>query len=329
MGYTTSFYGSFKLDRPLTENHLAYLNAFAFTRRIARDAAKAALLPDPIRLAAGLPIGEDGAYFVGSIDNSGQDNDASVLNYNSSPGQQPGLWCQWTPSKDGSEIEWDGDEKFYHYEEWLTYIIGHFLMPWGYVLNGDVEWVGEDENDRGRISVVRNAVDVRYGRIVYDDDEDPEQIKSERDAFREELSAVMPVDYNDWWESSEDGWPLVAAQTIINLREREATADKVLRAVDVTMDANRKNLLNMWVGAARSGRWLFGGAECSRDTEGAEWHSYTDAEQAAWLRDGVVPLLERMLFQGSPPVIPKDVIEDHGFDEEPDYDTIYPRTNEG
>jgi hypothetical protein len=58
---------------------------------------------------------------------------------------------------------WDGNEKFYHYAEWLEYLIGHFLAPWGYTLNGTVKWVGEDPADSGVIEVENNRVTTREG----------------------------------------------------------------------------------------------------------------------------------------------------------------------
>jgi hypothetical protein len=79
----------------------------------------------------------------------------------------PGYWCQWQPSKDGTEIEWDGGEKFYNYEEWLEYLIQHFLEPWGYVLNGTVKWSGEDAEDIGSITVTDNVVRARKAVISY------------------------------------------------------------------------------------------------------------------------------------------------------------------
>ena len=57
MGYTTKFEGCFTLDKPLAPEHAAYLKAFNATRRMKRDQFKAAELPDPIRDAAGLPLG--------------------------------------------------------------------------------------------------------------------------------------------------------------------------------------------------------------------------------------------------------------------------------
>lgn len=70
----------------------------------------------------------------------------------------PSHYCQWTPTADGTGIEWDGGEKFYDYTEWLAYIVEHFLRPWGYTLNGSVKWQGEDMDDRGVLIVEDNCV---------------------------------------------------------------------------------------------------------------------------------------------------------------------------
>ena len=158
MGYTTDFEGAFELNKPLSEEHRAYLNKFNETRRMKRDATKAAELADPVREAAELPIGTEGEYFVGADGFAGQDRDDSIVEYNDPPSTQPGLWCQWTPSEDGSAIEWDLGEKFYYYVEWLEYIIKNFLQPWGYTLNGSVIWQGEEMGDRGRITVKENEI---------------------------------------------------------------------------------------------------------------------------------------------------------------------------
>lgn len=161
MGYTTDFTGSFKLDKPLSEPHKEYLNRFSYSRRMKRNAAKADKLDDPIRLAAGLPIGKEGAFYVGNK------LGADVLDYNKPPSGQPGLWCQWVPNHDGTRIEWDEGEKFYNYVEWIAYIIEHFLEPWGYVLNGEAEWRGEDTGDLGQIVVKENVVSAKNGSVVY------------------------------------------------------------------------------------------------------------------------------------------------------------------
>jgi len=167
MGYTTEFTGQFDLDKPLTEAHKAYLQAFNRTRRMKRDASKLANLPDAVRIAAGLPVGDEGGYYVGSLEDYGQNKTADVIDYNRPPNGQPALWCQWTPSEDGNAIQWDEGEKFYSYVEWLKYLIEHFLAPWGYVVNGSVEWEGESRGDIGRILVSNNTVTAQEGKIVY------------------------------------------------------------------------------------------------------------------------------------------------------------------
>jgi len=161
MGYTTDFRGFFACSKALTPEQNKYLQNFADTRRMKRDADKAAELLDEVRSAVGLPIGLDGGYFVGGNGDFGQDQDESVIEYNLPPTEQPGLWCQWVPSEDGTQIVWDGGEKFYHYVEWIEYIIQHFLQPWGITLNGTVEWRGEDWDDTGFIVINNNEVEVR------------------------------------------------------------------------------------------------------------------------------------------------------------------------
>lgn len=152
MGYSTYFDGEFTVTPPLTPAHREYLEAFRDTRRMKRNPLIADTFPDPLRVAVGLPVGDGGQYCVGSNRlNSGQDHDASILDYNKPPHDQPGLWCQWVPSEDGSLIVWDEGEKFYNYTEWLKYIIAHFLRPWGYKLSGTVSWQGDDDSDRGVI----------------------------------------------------------------------------------------------------------------------------------------------------------------------------------
>ena len=211
MGYTTYFSGEWSVVPPLQEKHRVYLTKFAQTRRMARDEALTAELPDEERRAVGLPVGVDGAYYTGSTEPFGQDYDKGILDWNSAPGgmmrghavnrraltdeerlyihstgefaystdkigdpcdregphgehdceyvitrlpkieRQPGLWCQWVPNEDGSMIEWDEGEKFYAYIEWIAYLLKHFLVPWGYQLDGTIEWSGEEYDDRGAI----------------------------------------------------------------------------------------------------------------------------------------------------------------------------------
>ncbi len=160
MGYTTRFTGSFNLDKPLKPAHLAYLRAFHDQRHMKWRVDVIDKLPDPVREATGLPLGEDGGYFVGY--SPGADS-FYTLDKNHAPDSQPGLYCQWKPSADGLSIEWDRVEKFYFYVEWLHYLIDHFIQPWGYILNGEVSWQGEDEDDFGTIIVSYNDIDDIFG----------------------------------------------------------------------------------------------------------------------------------------------------------------------
>lgn len=159
MGYHTDFAGSFELDQPLTAAQVAYLQAFNRTRRMQRDTVVAATFPDPVRKAVGLPIGVAGGYYVGNTKNCGQEEDASIKNYNDPPPGQPGLWCQWVPTDDGHSIVWDEGEKFYDYVEWLQYIVDHFLKSWGRSITGEMRWEGEETGDLGTIYVKENKIE--------------------------------------------------------------------------------------------------------------------------------------------------------------------------
>jgi len=167
MGYMTYFSGEFKLNKPLEHNHMEYLLAFKGTRRMKRRAIDTVAMPDIKREAVGLTVGKEGGYFVGNEHSLGQVCSADVLDYNSPPDGQPGLWCQWEPNEAGTAIVWDGGEKFYDYVKWIEYLIEHFLKPWGYVLSGEVEWIGEDPDDRGKIICRNNAVTTKRALITY------------------------------------------------------------------------------------------------------------------------------------------------------------------
>lgn len=167
MGYTTDFEGSFKLTPALSAKQIAYLNAFANTRRMVRDTAKCEQVSDPLREAVGLPVGYQGEFCVFSHDKGfmGQDRDATVIEYNDAPHNQPGLWCKWVPTEDGERIEWDGSEKFYDYVEWIKYLNDNFLKRWGITINGEVKWYGEEREDVG-------AIYAKNGHIFTSDDND-------------------------------------------------------------------------------------------------------------------------------------------------------------
>lgn len=154
MGYTTDFIGRFEFDKPLAEKDKEFLVNLATTRRMGRKM-------DP-------KYGVEGEFYV---DGGMSDyDDPTVINHNTPPSTQPGLWCQWIPSEDGKFLEWDGGEKFYCYVEWLEYIINSVLprLSQEYTLNGEVTWYGEDHSDTGKIIVTNNEVEVKEGKVIYE-----------------------------------------------------------------------------------------------------------------------------------------------------------------
>jgi len=193
MGYSTDFFGSITLSRELTDVEENYINKFSETRRMKRDVNK---LMDVYKGEFGYPgvdknsepaliYGNDGGYFVYD-----DENDGTVIDHNLPPGHlsyeginwrerqekqdklilegkcQPGLWCNWAIEE--NELIWDGGEKFYDYVEWLKYLINHFFSKWDVLLNGEIEWQGEEKDDFGKIVVTDNVIKVLTGKKVYE-----------------------------------------------------------------------------------------------------------------------------------------------------------------
>ncbi len=65
----------------------------------------------------------------------------------------PDGYFQWEPTKSRLGIKWDGNEKFYHYDKWLQWLID-LLSSWGYKLTGEVKYQGEDSTDKGTLGIV-------------------------------------------------------------------------------------------------------------------------------------------------------------------------------
>ncbi len=72
--------------------------------------------------------------------------------------EPPSFYCQWVTDYNGSVLAWDGGEKFYRYVDWLEYLIHNYFGPWGYLLNGEVQYRGEGYGDHGTIIVRDNRV---------------------------------------------------------------------------------------------------------------------------------------------------------------------------
>lgn len=154
MGYTTDFEGMFNLNKKLDDETHQFLTKLSDTRRMKRK--------------LGPEFGIEGELYVDGGGMAGQAQEASIVDYNRPPCTQPSLWCDWTPTKDGMHIQWNGGEKFYCYVEWIQYIINKVLKPKGYALNGEVEWQGEDHEDMGKIVIRDNIITIKRAVITYE-----------------------------------------------------------------------------------------------------------------------------------------------------------------
>lgn len=152
MGYTTEFEGSVKVSPPLNEHEISFLRDFNRTRRMNRT---------------------KGPLFVKGSGEFGQVRDEDIIDFNGPHPDQPGLWCQWTTNEEGTEIFWDGGEKFYYAAEWMEYLLRNLFSAdaAGYLLehrhederlvhftfdhnfSGRIEAQGEDPEDRWTIEV--------------------------------------------------------------------------------------------------------------------------------------------------------------------------------
>ncbi|MFD3999921.1 hypothetical protein [Streptomyces rubiginosohelvolus] len=147
MGYSTEFTGYVTVSPPLNPAEIAYLDQFSDTRRMNRPAGPYATTDDIYA-------------------------DLGFEGYNRPPEGQPGLWCNWEPTRDGTAIKWNGVEKFYDADAWMAYLIDHFLQPGGkaqghpgfedftfdHVVNGEIKAQGEDPDDTWTLHVTSNAV---------------------------------------------------------------------------------------------------------------------------------------------------------------------------
>lgn len=152
MSYVVHLIGKIHLDRPLAPEHLAYLTAFCEIRHMKRDVEKMSGMPDPLREAVGLPLGPEGAFYVGDGKYEYGTGDPSVLDYNREPDLFPGLNSDWGLTDNGSALVcWTDTPR--NYEHWLRYLIREFFRPWGYTLQGLLRIEGEDSSDFGFLVV--------------------------------------------------------------------------------------------------------------------------------------------------------------------------------
>ncbi len=71
----------------------------------------------------------------------------------------PDGYNQWVITEDREHIEWDGNEKFYDYVEWLQWLIDNKFKPAGLTLSGSVKYSGEELEDCGTLKVIDGRVE--------------------------------------------------------------------------------------------------------------------------------------------------------------------------
>lgn len=92
------------------------------------------------------------------------DNQAPVSKYNQNS-------CGWIYDEINQSLVWDEGEKFNEYIEWIQYLVEQILMPRGYIVNGGVEWQGEERDDQGRILIEDNNIRIQKAVITYVDED--------------------------------------------------------------------------------------------------------------------------------------------------------------
>ena len=174
MGYTTWFEGGLTPNKPFKKEFVNYINAFSEKWHEPEDVEIIKRFdPDWAKHCLDGNLGPYGMYYVGNFDEGSFNK--GIIDRSAAKGYTcPGYRCDWCINEEAGVVEWNGGEKFYQYTDWLIYLIENFFEPAGYILNGEFIWIGEDSEDRGKISVVNNKVSEFLGEIVYEDErEDP------------------------------------------------------------------------------------------------------------------------------------------------------------
>ena len=197
MGYTTSFYGEFTIDKPVDEETYKLLDGLNRTRRMKRSVP---LLAKRLKITTAeceKLYGTDGEFYIDDIENCGQNKTTDVLDNNRPPCTQPGLWNHWAIGEDRQTLFWDEGEKFYEYIEWIRYLIDTILAPRGYVVNGKVSWEGEDKEDTGQICIENNVIKVLESMIFYVEAADRPRIEKLINTYLEESLKELMDDVLD------------------------------------------------------------------------------------------------------------------------------------
>jgi hypothetical protein len=126
MSYLIDFFGEFKINNKLNNDHAIYLNN--------------------LYLFAGPHWSDKPKDLELSLDNP------------------PKSTLHWQLSDNDQYLIPDYEDNFDNIEdhiEWLQYMISKFLIPWNYILNGEIGWRGEKFEDTGYIIVQNNVLKIK------------------------------------------------------------------------------------------------------------------------------------------------------------------------
>ena len=157
MGYIIEFKGKFNLNKPLSEEHAKFLYDFSRTRHYERlftdDDPNGLFFTDPDGIFE--PSWKDLDFKEICINGTPFDRKKyelskwGCIDFNNITPGMPSFYCQWIPTEDRNAIEWDKQEKFYNAKEWLEFLIKHYLILWGYTLNGEVKVYDNNDHELG------------------------------------------------------------------------------------------------------------------------------------------------------------------------------------
>ena len=165
MGYSIDLDGKIKISPKLKANDKEFLDKFFQIRHMKRDMSKL----KGISKNAIKEFGKDGCFYLKDYydDIKEMPDDKTIININDS-GDMPSLWCDLEIVEENGEsfVQWNGSEKTYGVNVengWFNWLIDNLFKPCGYVLDGEMTWQGEYDDDTGTIKIENNIVSLHFG----------------------------------------------------------------------------------------------------------------------------------------------------------------------
>lgn len=79
------------------------------------------------------------------------------------------IHCDWRVNAEGTEIAWNGAEKFYDGAAWMAWMIDRYV-PANRDVNGEIHAEGEEPGDRWLLRVTHRTVTVHQALNAYADE---------------------------------------------------------------------------------------------------------------------------------------------------------------